>query len=279
MNVWASGPDVAEAACLRGAGFRPLGRVTGCIVLNFAWWNDEEIAAPRRMRVPYPKEFSLNLHRRSEAYARLLYQGRRAAAERMAARCAALDGDGVVGVAIDVAPYIGDKRALQFTATGTAVRAAGSLRTSSPFLAGVSAQDFTKLMMAGWVPVDIAVGTACTWRNWSAGRAPRRWDDDNRELGRWTEAVATAREQARGQMQADAARRGADGVTPADTDMHVTVRNLGPWRGAGGYCVAEATYLGTAISQFRSSRSQQFVSTVKDLRPETESSGAFKSPS
>jgi hypothetical protein len=148
MNVWASGPDVAEAACLRGAGFRPLGRVTGCIVLNFAWWNDEEIAAPRRMRVPYPKEFSLNLHRRSEAYARLLYQGRRAAAERMAARCAALDGDGVVGVAIDVAPYIGDKRALQFTATGTAVRAAGSLRTSSPFLAGVSAQDFTKLMMA-----------------------------------------------------------------------------------------------------------------------------------
>ena len=83
----------------------------------------------------------------------------------------------------------------------------------------------------------------------------------------------------RGITARTAARRGADGVTPADTDMHVTVHNLGPWRGAGGYCVAEATYLGTAISQFRSSRSQQFVSTVKDLRPETESSGAFKSPS
>jgi hypothetical protein len=163
MSVWASGPDVAELACLRGVGFRPVGRVAGCTVLNFAWWNEEEIGVPRRLRAPYSQEFNLDLWRRSEAYARLLYQGQRAAAERMAAQCAALGGDGVVGIGIDVAPYPGDKRARQFTATGTAVRAAGSLRTSSPFLAGLSAQDFTKLMIAGWMPADIAVGTACTW--------------------------------------------------------------------------------------------------------------------
>lgn len=174
MNVWASGPDVAEVACLRGAGFRPLDRVTGGIVLNSAWWTDEEIGAPRRLRAPFPKQFSLDLDRRSEAYAKLLYQGRRAAAERIPIRYAALGGDGVVGVAVDVAPYAGDKRARQFTATGTAVLAVGSLHASSPFLAGVPAQDFTKLVVAGWVPVDIAVGTACTWRSWSSGRAPRR---------------------------------------------------------------------------------------------------------
>jgi hypothetical protein len=144
MSVWASGPDVAELACLRGVGFRPGGRVTGCTVLNFAWWNEEEIGVPRRLRAPYPQEFNLDL---------AALRGIRKAA----------GGDGVVGIGIDVAPYPGDKRARQFVATGTAVRAAGSLRTSSPFLAGLSAQDFTKLMIAGWMPADIAVGTACTW--------------------------------------------------------------------------------------------------------------------
>lgn len=267
MSVWSSGPDAAEVACLRGVGFRPVGHVTGSAVLNFAWWNDEEIGAPRRLRVPYPREFNLDLNRRTEAYARLLHLGRRAAAERMAARCVALGGDGVVGIEIDVAPYPGDKRARQFTATGTAVRAAGGLRASSPFLAGVTAQDFTTLMVAGWVPADIAVGSACTWRSWSAGTAPRRRDDGNRELERWTEAVAVAREQARDQLQADAARSGADGVVLGAAHTHATVHNRGPWRGAGGYCVAEVTYVGTAIVQFRSpSTSQQFPATVRDLR-------------
>ena len=270
MSVWASGPDVAELACLREVGFRPVGRVTGCAVLNFAWWNQEEIGVPRPVRAPYPREFNLDLRRRSEAYARLLYSGQRAAAERMAARCAALGGDGVVGVRVDVAAYPGDERARQFTATGTAVRAAGSLRASSPFLAGLTAQDFTKLMLAGWVPADIAVGTACTWRSWSSGTAPRRWDDGNRELERWTEAVALAREEARDQMQADAAHSGADGVVLGAMDTHVTVHKMGPWRGAGGYCVAEATFTGTAMAQFRSSAgAQQFPSTVRDLRPGT----------
>jgi len=134
MTVWSSGPDVAELACLRAAGFEPVGRVTGCAVLNFAWWN-EDIAAPRRLRSPYPRECNnLDLSRRARAYAKLLYQGRRAAAERMADRCTALGGDGVVGVRIEAAPYPGDKRARQFTATGTALRAAGSLRATSPFL-------------------------------------------------------------------------------------------------------------------------------------------------
>jgi hypothetical protein len=146
-------------------------------VLNFAWWSHDIAAPGRRLRASYPREYNLDLTRRSEAYARLLRQGRRAAAERMAAQCTALGGDGVVGISIAVAPYPGDKRAWQFTAMGTAVRAAGTLRAASPFLAGLTPQDFTKLIDAGWVPADIAIGTACTWDSWSSGTAPRRWDD------------------------------------------------------------------------------------------------------
>jgi uncharacterized protein YbjQ (UPF0145 family) len=271
MSVWASGPDVAELACLRGAGFWPVDRVTGCVVLNFAWWNDEIAAPGRRLRAPYPREYNVDLWRRSQAYARLLYQGRRAAAERIAAQCTALGGDGVVGIRIDVTPYPGDRRARQFTATGTAVRAAGSIHVTSPFLAGLTAQDFTKLMHAGWVPVGMAIGAACTWDSWSSGTAPRRWDDGNRELGRWTEAVALAREQARGQMQADAERSGADGVVLGAMDAHATVHNLGLWRGAGGYCIAEATLIGTAIAQFRPPASpQKLPPMVTNLKASTE---------
>ncbi len=270
MRAWSSGPDVAELACLRAAGFEPVGRVTGCAVLNFAWWN-EDVAAPRRLRPLYPREYNnLDLWRRASAYAELLYQGRRAAAERMAGQCTALGGDGVVGVRIETALYPGDKRAREFTATGTALRAAGSLRAASPFLAALTAQDFAKLMHSGWVPADIVVGTACTWDSWSSGTAPRRWDDGNRELERWTEAVAFAREQARDQMHADAARTGADGVVQGAMETHATVHNLGPWRGAAGYCIAEATLIGTAIAQFRPTASPQHPSsTVRNLRTRT----------
>jgi uncharacterized protein YbjQ (UPF0145 family) len=276
MSVWASGPDVAELACLRGAGFQPTGRVTGCAVLNFAWWN-HEIGIPNRLRSPYLRKYNLDLWRRSEAYAGLLYAGRRAAARRMADQCTALGGDGVVGIRIEVTPYLGDRRARQFTATGTAVRAAGTLRATSPFLAALSAQDFARLMRAGWVPADIAVGTACTWESWSSGTAPRRWDDGNRELERWTEAVALAREQARDKMRADAARSGADGVVLGAMDTHATVHHLGPWRGTGGYCIAEATLIGTAIAQFQPpSTPQQQPSVAMDLQASTDTQSLFR---
>jgi uncharacterized protein YbjQ (UPF0145 family) len=147
-------------------------------------------------------------------------------------------------------PTPGDRRARQFTATGTAVRAAGTLHVASPFLAALTVQDFGRLVRAGWISAGLAVGVACTWGSWSSAAAPRRRDDGNRELEQWTDAVALAREQARGTMQADAARTGADGVVLATMDTCATGHNMGPWRAAGGYCVAEATLIGTAITQF-----------------------------
>lgn len=77
----------------------------------------------------------MGLDRRSRAYADMLYRGLRTAADRMAAQCAALGGDGVVGVQLQASRYRGDKRTRQFTAAGTAVRAAWDVRTGSPFLA------------------------------------------------------------------------------------------------------------------------------------------------
>jgi hypothetical protein len=79
--------------------------------------------------------------------------------------------------------------------------------------------------------------------------------------------VALAREQARDQLQADAARTGVDGVVLGAIETHAAVHNLGPWGGAGGYCVADATLVGTAIAQFRPPSSpQKLPSIVMDLQ-------------
>jgi hypothetical protein len=103
-----------------------------------------------------------------------------------------------------VAPCPGDRRARQFTATGTAVRAAGGLRATSPFLASLAAQDFVRVVLGA-------------------------------------------------------------------TDAHTTVHNLGPGRGAGGYCIAEVTLTGTAIAQFRPSASPRHLPALAmDLRASTQ---------
>jgi hypothetical protein len=163
MSVWASGPDVAELACLRGAGFWPVGRVTGCAVLNFAWWRTNGFGVPTQLSVPYPQEYKLALPSRTRAYARLLYQGRRAAAKRMAAQCTALGGDGVVGVEVGVTPYPGDKRARQFTATGTADGCLPTWRSAPPAPG-----------RAGHPGRRRAAGTTATV-NWSGGPRLSPW--------------------------------------------------------------------------------------------------------
>ena len=251
VSGWAPGLGAAEVVGLRGAGFEPAGQVAGNAVVNFAWWTHDAAAPGRRRRRRYPQEFgSMDLNRRSEAYADMLYRGLRTAAERMAAQCTALGGDGVVGVRLQTGPYPGDRRARQFTATGAAVRAEGCARAASPFLAGLPASDFARLLAASWMPADIVIGTACAWRDWSSGTAPRRWDDGNRELERWTEAVQAARCEARDQAEDRTARTGAVGLVHTDVKVSVAVHNRGPWRGTGGYCVAEAIVTGTAVTPF-----------------------------
>jgi hypothetical protein len=78
-----------------------------------------------------------------------MYQARRAAVDRMTAECAALGGHGVVGVRLSRGPFA--LGGLEFTAVGTAVRAAGvAAGPRVPFTSAVSGQDFARLVMAGW---------------------------------------------------------------------------------------------------------------------------------
>jgi uncharacterized protein YbjQ (UPF0145 family) len=175
-----------------------------------------------------------------------MYQARRTALGRMTAQCAALGGHGVVGVRLSRGslPLGG----LDFTAIGTAVRAPGAPRAL--FTCGVSGQEFAKLIMAGWVPVGLALGLSIGSRHDDRTTARQaRWVSGNVEVAGWTELVNQSRYDARRRLEDDVRRLGAEGVVIAGPQMRVRTRDCPAAVGRRDH-IAEVTLTGTAIAGF-----------------------------
>ena len=113
-----------------------------------------------------------------DLYADALYAGRKLSVARMSAECAALGGDGGVGVRAGLSPCPWDRREVAFTAYGVAVRVRGSVRAPTPFAAHLSGPDFAKLILNGW----------------GAGRHCDRCRRDVAELGGGDDLVLAAAE-------------------------------------------------------------------------------------
>jgi uncharacterized protein YbjQ (UPF0145 family) len=178
-----------------------------------------------------------------------MYQARRTAVDRMTAECAALGGHGVVGVRLSRGPFA--LGGLEFTASGTAVRAAGAaggLRV--PFTAGVSGPDFARLIMAGWVPAGLALGIAIGSRHDDrvTTRQARLWSG-NAEVAGWTALVNQTRQDARRRLEEDVKRLGAEGVVIADMQTRARERDCPVAVGRRDHIV-EVTLTGTAIASF-----------------------------
>lgn len=194
-----------------------------------------------------------------EKYVDVVTAARRTARDRMVRQCARLGGDGVVTVTTVVEPFRSYEGIIRFTATGTAVRARGVVRPPWPFVAHMPAQDFAKLIGAGWVPVDIAVGISvfCRAKTTALSRAGRR-SAPTQELRGWTESVSAARDHARDRLSRDIVRIGADGVVMVEENVNVYEK--------AGTPTAEATYVGTAITNFRPLRNIRPPRMVLPLR-------------
>jgi uncharacterized protein YbjQ (UPF0145 family) len=178
-----------------------------------------------------------------------MYQARRAAVDRMAAECAALGGHGVVGVRLSRGPFA--LGGLEFTAVGTAVAAAGAAAGPRvPFTCAVSGQDFARLVMAGWVPAGLVLGIAIGARHddRTTARQARRWSG-NAEVAGWTALVTRARQEARGRLEDDVRRLGAEGVVIAGMRMRARERDCPVATGRRDHIV-EVTLTGTAIAGF-----------------------------
>jgi uncharacterized protein YbjQ (UPF0145 family) len=96
-----------------------------------------------------------------------------------------------------------------------------------------------------------------------------RWGAGNQEVAGYTELVNAARHDARGQLEGDVRRHGADAVVVSDMDMQATERECPSQEGRRDHIV-EVTITGTAIARFdRTSRSASAPSlAVLSLDPQ-----------
>jgi uncharacterized protein YbjQ (UPF0145 family) len=237
---WDSALTCQEFTAVRGVGFEPVGQVFGAAVYAAGYASGYSCPA----QVPGRRDAG-SFGPLVEA----MYQARQTAIDRMTAECAALGGHGVVGVRLSRGslPLSG----LDFTATGTAVRAPGAAHGQRAlFTCDVSGQDFAKLISAGWVPAGLAVGISIGSRHDDrelVGQA--RWWSGNVEVAGWSELVNQSRHDARRQLERDVRRLGGEGVVITGMQMRVRERDCPATVGRRDHIV-EVTLAGTAIVRF-----------------------------
>lgn len=230
-RTWNSGLSVAEFACLRTTGFEPVGQVMGASVYRVRPWTPID----SKNRYWSPRFFAGGEWG--------IYNARRKAMNRLVAECRALGGDGIIAVQVEIGPFQGQEHTLAFRVRGTAVRAHGRVRPLRPFSSDLSAQEFAKLIEAGWVPVELVLGVSINQLYDFPGVKRQTLPfADNQEVRWWTDTVGVTRHEARSALREEATRAGADGVVVCRCDLKVHESH-------GGRFV-EARFLGTAVAAF-----------------------------
>jgi uncharacterized protein YbjQ (UPF0145 family) len=259
-GTWGSALSADEFTAIRGVGFEPVGQVLGAAVYNVgytggyacpgAWAGyGASYVTPYRSVTAVSGVSSLGSF---GPMVQTLYQARRTALGRMSAECAELGGHGVVGVMLTIGSF--PAGGLEFKAIGTAVRAPGGVALKKPFTSDLSGQDFAKLIMAGWVPVGMALGISVGARHddWLTINQTR-WGTGNTEVSGYTDLVNQSRHDARTQLDQDVARLGGRGVVVKTMDMRVREREC-PMVEHRRDHIAEVTIIGTAIAEFMRSQ-------------------------
>jgi uncharacterized protein YbjQ (UPF0145 family) len=251
-----------EVAAIGGVGFAPVGQVLGAAVYAAGSASGSSCpgvpgspggVVPAQPTAQVPARPTGQVPARGDPggfrpLVEAMYQARRAAVDRMTAECAALGGHGVVGVRLSRGSFF--LGGLEFTALGTAVRAAGAAGLELPFTSALSGQDFARLITAGWVPAGLVLGIAIGARHDDrvTTRQARPWSG-NAEMAGWTELVNQTRRDAGRQLGQDVRRLGAEGVVTADMGMRVRERDCPAVVGRRDHIV-EVTLVGTAIASF-----------------------------
>jgi len=245
-GAFTSALSTDEFAGLRVVGIDPVGQVMGTSVDHLGY-------------LPYSCGYSYGgfgagmgyVGARAESidyYVAALHAARDRAVGRLVAECAALGGDGVVGVTVRRTPFPGAARTMEFTAVGTAVRARGGVRPRRPFTSDLSGQDVAKLLRAGYVPTGLAYGIAVAVRHddWRTQSMSSRWVG-NVEVPGYTELVGRVRHWARQDFASVVARFGGEHAVLREMELEIWEQE--PADGHRDH-FAIATVVGTGIAQF-----------------------------
>ena len=252
-GAWGSALPVGDFAAIRSVGFEPVGQVFGAAVyylstVRGAGCPGTSADSPLRDAPPVGPAAKV---------ARGLHEGRRTAIDRMTGQCADLGGHGIVGAALrikETPPEGLTAGAIAFTVMGTAVRAAGCPPLGRPFASDLPGPDFAKLIMAGWVPVGIALGISVAGLHdelVTANSGP--WGSGNAEVPGYTALVAQARQDARRQLEQTVRSAGADGVVMSAMTLRISGDACRAHPGGSDY-FAEAVATGTSVARFAGSR-------------------------
>ena len=250
-GTWGSALTTEEFAAIRSVGFEPVGQVFGAAVYSAdsgyncaGVWRSSGVGTPAQPATQVSGQGGAGSF---GPLVRAMNHARHAAIDRMTAECAALGGNGVVGVRLSRGSF--PLGGVEFKAIGTAVRAPGAA-PGPPFTSDLSGQDFAKLIMKGWVPAGLVLGISIGARHddRTTVRRTRRWSG-NAEVAGWTELVNSSRHDARLALERDVRRLGAEGVVIAGLSMQVRERDCPAEVGRRDHIV-EATLVGTAIVRF-----------------------------
>jgi uncharacterized protein YbjQ (UPF0145 family) len=206
-GVFTSDLSVSEYVLLGEAGFEPLGFVIGSSIYHIGiqvgrWSQNQEL----------------------QVLTQAMYNARELAMARMQAEADHLGADGIVGVDLKMQMYAWGSGALEFVATGTAVRhLAGTGAHKAPdgraFTSDLSAQDFFRLLAAGAVPVAFVLGTCVYHIAHQSVMQSLRQTGQNQEMPQFTQGVYEARELALSRMQAEATQAGSSGIVGVTVEV------------------------------------------------------------
>jgi uncharacterized protein YbjQ (UPF0145 family) len=260
--AFTSSLSVDEHHAIRSVGFSPVGQVMGTCVVHpgaYALSMCGYYGGGMGMRYAWGAA-PVSVAQQVEA---ALKSARHSAVNRMLQECEGLRGDGIVGVRLTMEPFVAG--GLEVQAIGTAVRADGDVRPPRPFTSDVTGQDFAKLILAGWLPAGLVMGTAALIRHDDYTTAWQSGSWNNTEVSGITDLVTSARERARATLQSDASRFGA---------KHVVLRDLKLWvfhqgcrSGSEGHDhVAESLAIGTALVPLRHGHATEVPRPLPILR-------------
>ena len=249
-GTWGSALTTNEFAAVRAAGFEPVGQVLGSCVYHLGYTAGWQCPGAWMGGAGYTQT-SRSRYAAFAPMVRSLYEARRLAVDRMTTECSLLGGDGVVGVRLAIRRF--PAGGLEFSAIGTAVRAGGSaVRPPKPFTSHVTGQEFAKLIMNGWVPVSLVLGIAIGTRHddWWTRMSSRRWAG-NQEVPGYTDLVNRTRHESRQELAKHVATAGGQGVVVSSIELEIRERECPVTDGRRDH-ICEATAIGTAIAEFRS---------------------------
>ncbi|MHB1682780.1 MAG: heavy metal-binding domain-containing protein [Bacilli bacterium] len=257
---WTSDLSVNEWLALRQYKIRPLGQVMGSSFYQVGYVGPTSYNS---MGSYYTASHEL------QGPTKALYEGRRLAISRLEQEAALMGANAVVGVHLEKKGFSQADGVVEYVCYGTAVQVEGLKQPARPVLSTVSGQDFARLIIAGHLPVGLALGATFYYlrTDWWDAQQERSWY--NQEMQHFTQGMYTARHLAQKKLREDLQKMGATGVVGAEFEMHVEEIEGGQV-GDGERVqdhIVEVVMLGTAVERVESGVHPDLkVTPVFDLR-------------